>query len=138
MFQKEVQTQQFLPVKGIINARDLGGYVTADGRKVRSGKLIRAASDLGIEMHQGTIHSSDVFYHETSDYLKTVVDEKHCVAVEMESFALFHNANVLGKGAACLLTISDSFVTKQELSSEDRQNAFAEMMKLALETAIAL
>ena len=28
----------------------------------------------------------------------------------MESFALFHNANVAGKEAACLLTISDSFV----------------------------
>ncbi len=38
------QAQQFLPVKGIVNARDLGGYVTADGRTVRSGKLIRAAS----------------------------------------------------------------------------------------------
>ena len=42
------------------------------------------------------------------------------------------------KGAACLLTISDSFVTKQELSAEDRQNAFADMMKLALESAIVL
>ena len=38
--------------------------------------------------------------------------EKHgCECVEMESFALFHNAQVLGKRAACLLTISDSFVT---------------------------
>lgn len=44
LFQKEIQTLQFLPVKGIVNARDLGGYVTADGRTVRSGKLIRAAS----------------------------------------------------------------------------------------------
>ena len=43
-FSKEVQALQFLPVKGIVNARDLGGYVTADGRTVRSGKLIRAAS----------------------------------------------------------------------------------------------
>lgn len=43
-FSKEVLAQQFLQVKGIVNARDLGGYVTADGRTVRSGKLIRAAS----------------------------------------------------------------------------------------------
>ncbi len=35
--------------------------------------------------------------------------KKGCLAVEMESFALFHNAKVLGKRAACLLTISDSF-----------------------------
>ena len=58
--------------------------------------------------------------------------------VEMESFALFHNANMCGKRAACLLTISDSFINHIELSSEERQNSFREMMVLALETAIAL
>jgi purine-nucleoside phosphorylase len=56
----------------------------------------------------------------------------------MESFALFHNANALGKRAACLLTISDSFVDKVELSAEERQKSFTDMMKLALETAIDL
>ena len=34
--------------------------------------------------------------------------------MEMGSFALFHNAQVLGKRAACLLTISDSFVTGEK------------------------
>jgi len=38
------QAQQFIPVKGIVNARDLGGYTTSDGRIIRSGLLIRAAS----------------------------------------------------------------------------------------------
>ena len=53
----------------------------------------------------------------------------------MESFALFHNANVLGKKAACILTISDSLVTHQETSADERQNAFTAMMKIALEAA---
>jgi purine-nucleoside phosphorylase len=53
----------------------------------------------------------------------------------MESFALFHNANVLGKKAACILTISDSFVTKKEVSAEGRQNSFTAMMEIALEAA---
>lgn len=35
--------QQFIPVKGIINARDLGGYIMQDGRKLRDGAFIRAA-----------------------------------------------------------------------------------------------
>ena len=35
--------QQFLPVKGIVNARDLGGYEVAGGRHVITGKLIRSA-----------------------------------------------------------------------------------------------
>ena len=35
--------QQFIPVQGIVNARDLGGYIMQDGRKLRDGMLIRAA-----------------------------------------------------------------------------------------------
>ena len=56
----------------------------------------------------------------------------------MESFALFHNAEVLGRNAACLLTISDSLVTGEELDAGARATAFAEMVELALEAAIAV
>jgi len=35
--------QQFIPVQGILNARDLGGYIMQDSRKLRDGFLIRAA-----------------------------------------------------------------------------------------------
>lgn len=38
-----VLAQQFLPVKGIVNARDMGGYTVQDGRKVKDRMLIRAA-----------------------------------------------------------------------------------------------
>ncbi len=98
-------------------------------------KLREAAKALDIPLHEGVIHSSDVFYHEGTDYLNAVRDEKHCVAVEMESFALFHNARVLGKKAACLLTISDSFVTPEITTAEERQKSFTNMMKIALEAA---
>ncbi len=50
----------------------------------------------------------------------------------MESFALFHNAKVLGKNAACLLTVSDNLVTAEETSADERQNAFTKMMDIAL------
>ncbi len=98
-------------------------------------RLRAAAKALDIPLHEGVIHSSDVFYHEGTDYLNAVRDEKHCVAVEMESFALFHNARVLGKKAACLLTISDSFVTPEITTAEERQKSFTNMMKIALEAA---
>ena len=101
-----------------------------------NGKLIHAASDLGIDLHQGIIHSSDVFYHESDAYLKTVINEKHCVAVEMESFALFTNAMVTGKNASCILTISDSFVTHEETTSEQREKNFLDMMRIALNAAV--
>jgi purine-nucleoside phosphorylase len=53
----------------------------------------------------------------------------------MESFALFANAKVLGKKATCLLTVSDSLVTGELTTSEERQNAFTKMMSIALELA---
>lgn len=100
-----------------------------------NGRLREAAEKLQIPITEGIVHSSDVFYREDSDYLPFVRDEKHCAAVEMESFALFHNASVLGKNAACILTISDSFVYPEITTAEERQNSFTKMMEIALEAA---
>ncbi|MBR5289923.1 MAG: purine-nucleoside phosphorylase [Erysipelotrichaceae bacterium] len=85
----------------------------------------------------GRIHSSDIFYvqpHAVKDWY----NEYGTLAVEMESFALFSNAKVLGKHAACLLTISDNLVTHEHMSSDDREKTFTNMMKIALETAFSL
>ncbi len=100
--------------------------------------IIEAAEELNIPLHIGTIHSSDVFYRQHGSVHKEMFKEHGCLAVEMESFALFHNANVLGKRAACLLTVSDSLVTHAETTSAERQTAFEQMMKVALTTAIKL
>lgn len=98
-----------------------------------------SAKKLGIPLHEGCIHSSDVFYREgDKDYYKDLHNDKGCLAVEMESFALFHNASVSGKNAACLLTISDSFVSNEATSAEERQKSFTDMMKVALEAAKSL
>lgn len=98
--------------------------------------LKASAAAQGIPLIEGNIHSSDVFYREPSDekpvYWEKLRDEKGCLAVEMESFALFHNAKVLGKRAACLLTISDSFVSPEITTAEQRQTSFTAMMKVAL------
>lgn len=98
--------------------------------------LRASAAAQNIPLIEGVIHSSDVFYREPSDekplYWERLRDEKGCVAVEMESFALFHNAKVLGKRAACLLTISDSFVSPEITTPEQRQTSFTAMMKVAL------
>ena len=42
------------------------------------------------------------------------------------------NAEALGKNAACLLTISDSFVSPEITTAEQRQKSFTDMMKVAL------
>ena len=96
-------------------------------------KLRASAAKLGMPLIEGVIHSSDVFYREDkTPYWQRLRDEYGCLAVEMESFALFHNAAVTGRRAACLLTISDSFVSHEETTAEQRQTTFTNMMEIAL------
>lgn len=96
-------------------------------------KIRLTAKEKSINIIEGTIHSSDVFYKE-NDNFKELYAKYNCIAVEMESFALFHNANILNKKAACLLTVSDNLVTKEETTSEERQISFTKMIELALES----
>ena len=98
-------------------------------------KIKHTAEKLNMKLHTGRIHSSDVFYKENNEYQK-MVKEHNCICVEMESFALFQTADLLKKQAACLLTVSDSFVTKEETTSEERQKSFTQMIELALESII--
>lgn len=99
--------------------------------------LQESANELGYHLTIGNIHSSDVFYRSENNY-KDLYDKYGCLAVEMESFAIFHNANVLNKRGACLLTISDNFVTDAITTSEERQNSFTKMVEVALLTATKL
>lgn len=97
-------------------------------------KIKEAAAKLGYPIVYAPINSSDVFY--CDDFKeKEIALEKGCVAAEMESFALFHNAKRLGKKAACLLTVSDSIVTHEATTAEERQTSFTKMMEIALEAA---
>ena len=98
-------------------------------------KLETISKQINIPVVKGTIHSSDVFYREYPEEVLSLAKEKNLLGVEMESFALFHNANVLNKKAACLLTVSDSLVTHESTTAEERQTAFTNMMKIALELA---
>lgn len=120
-------------------ARTQNGYDsdTVYPDKELNEKIIATAKRLGIPLHVEKIHSSDVFYAESNvDGYKEHFAKHGCTCVEMESFALFHNAKVLGKKAACLLTISDSFTSHKVTTPEERQTAFTKMMEIALETFV--
>lgn len=107
--------------------------------KTLNDAILAKASDLGINAKLCRVHSSDIFYTDTNaESFDQIAKRTGGECVEMESFALFHTANYLHKHAACLLTISDSFVSEKKLPAEDRQKSFRTMMQLALETAIGL
>lgn len=98
--------------------------------------ILATAKEQNIPYHFGTIHSSDVFYREEKDVHERLNAQEGCIAVEMEAYALFHNARILGKNAACILTISDSFTSPDATTPEQRERSFTKMAELALETAI--
>ncbi len=83
------------------------------------------------------VYSSDVFYTK-EDISKKMKEEYNCDAVEMETFALFKNANIFNKKASCLLTISDSFVSNDILTKEQREKGLSKMIELALDSIITL
>jgi purine-nucleoside phosphorylase len=93
------------------------------------------AKALQIDYIKGRIHSSDVFYRQNFNDYQTIRDQHGCHAVEMEAFALFANAQATNKQAACVLTVSDSLVTHEATTAAEREQAFTNMMKIALEMA---
>ncbi len=95
------------------------------------------ANLLGKKIIKGNIYSSDVFYEQNNDY-QSKVQKYGVLGVEMESFALFVNAKYLRKRASTLLMVSDSFLFKDKLSSEEREQGLGEMITLALESCLKL
>lgn len=99
--------------------------------------ICNVSKSLDIPINLSTVYCSDVFYSDNTNY-EDLVKSHNCVGVEMESFALFHNAKVLGKNASCILSVSDSFVKSDILSAEERQNSLDRMIRLGLESSICV
>lgn len=100
-------------------------------------EAIKAGEKLGARYHVGNILSSDTFY----DADPTVNDRwarMGVLAVEMEAAALYMNAAYAKKRGLALFTVSDSLVTHEATTAEERQNSFTQMMEIALETAVAM
>ena len=94
-------------------------------------KVIEEMGNIGYKV--GNVVSSDVFY---SDRQTTAAWQKMgALAIEMEYAALYMNAARAGKNALTICTISDSLVTGEVTTAEERQTSFDDMMKIALEIA---
>lgn len=97
-------------------------------------RAYNVAKEKGFTAHVGNILSSDIFYNDSPDVWKKWAG-MGCLAVEMESYALYSTAAQLGKKALCILTVSDSFISHEETTAEERQTGFNQMMEVALELA---
>ena len=96
--------------------------------------LVRAAvekaEELGVRYKVGNILASDFFYGDDADSWKQW-QKMGVLAVEMEAAALYMNAARCGGEALCICTISDSLVTGEACSAEERQTSFTNMMDIA-------
>ena len=106
-------------------------------------EAVKACQAHGARYHVGNLNSSDNFYgdHEgVPEGLDSVYALKKMgvMALEMESAGLYMNAARYGKRALCICTISDHVLTGAETTSEERQNSFTTMMKVALDVAVAM
>ncbi len=95
------------------------------------------AKELNINVKTTNIHTSDIFYRKEVG-TPAIADKYNCLAVEMEAFALFANAQYLGKNAATILTVSDVIPTQEFISADERERALKPMMELALEAALKM
>ena len=96
-------------------------------------KAMLVADKKGINIKAGNILSSDEFYADDFESYKKWADYG-VLCVEMETNGLYtvaakHNINALS-----ILTISDSLVTKERTTAEEREQTFKEMIEIALGT----
>ncbi len=98
-------------------------------------KAVAAAKALGsVNYKVGNLLSSDVFYND-NDQTTALWMKMGVLAVEMEAAGLYMNAARCGKHALAICTISDSMVTGEVTTAEERQSSFHDMMRIALEIA---
>jgi purine-nucleoside phosphorylase len=93
------------------------------------------AKERGIPVRVGNILSSDVFYGDEENG-NTLWARYGVLAVEMETNALYTIAAKHGVSALSILTVSDSLVTEEAVSAQERERTFNEMAEIALECAV--
>ena len=103
---------------------------TADFAMARA--AVEKAETMGVQYKVGNILSSDVFYGDDAESWKAW-QKMGVLAVEMEAAALYMNAARSGNEALCICTISDSLVTGEACSAEQRQTSFTNMMEIAFD-----
>lgn len=97
-------------------------------------KAIETAKEKEIPVKAGNVLSADVFYDDNPDFYKKWADFG-VLCVEMETAGLYTIAAKHKVNALSVLTISDSLVTKEESSQQDRQKSFNKMIEIALGVA---
>jgi purine-nucleoside phosphorylase len=97
-------------------------------------KAVAAAKAKNIDVKAGNVFTSDEFYADDFESYKKW-SKFGVLCVEMETAGLYTVAAKHNVNALTILTISDSLVTGERTSSEERQTTFKDMVEIAIELA---
>lgn len=138
-YQKDVKIRDIViamaasSTSGINNSR----FINADYSPTANFELFINASlyakDNNIPIKAGNVLSADEFYDDDFDSYKKWA-EFGVLCVEMETAGLYTIAAKFNVRALSILTVSDSLVTKERTSAEDRESTFNTMVEIALNT----
>ena len=136
-YQKDINVRDIViamaasSTSGINNTR----FVNADYSPTASfdlfQKAVLFANENNIPIKAGNVLTSDEFYEDDFNSYKHWADYG-VLAVEMESAGLYTIAAKYKVDALSILTISDSLVTGENISADERESSFTPMIELAL------
>ena len=93
------------------------------------------AKENNISIKAGNVLSSDQFYEDDFNSYKKWADFG-VLCVEMEAAGLYSIAAKFNVKALAVLTISDSLVTGESTTADEREGSFSKMIEIALNTLI--
>lgn len=139
-FKEDVHLRDVIIVQGcctdsnFAHQYELPGTYSAISNFDLLAQAVTLAKEKGVNYHVGNVLASDIFYHADQGSVEKWAS-MGCLGVEMESYALFATAAYLNKKALTLLTVSDSLVSHEETTADEREKTFTAMMEIALEIA---
>jgi len=101
--------------------------------------LLKSAHEIGVKLNKpikvGLVRTDDHFYDRTPEPLEALTSYQ-VLTGDMETAALYTVAAKYKANALSILTVTDHSITKQTITSEEREKSLTDMIELALETAI--
>jgi purine-nucleoside phosphorylase len=139
-FQRDVQVRDIVLAMGACTNSNfasqygLPGTFSAIADYGLLSKSVDIAKLKNISVKVGNALSSDIFYDDDPAAWEKWA-KMGVMVVEMEAAALYMNASRLKKNALAILTVSDSLVTGEATTAQEREKTFTDMMEIALELA---
>jgi purine-nucleoside phosphorylase len=97
---------------------------------------VKAARDANKQVRVGNVFSADLFYSPVDGIMETLAN-MNVLAVEMEAAGLYGVANEYGANALAMMTVSDHILRGEELSADERQTTFNDMVEITLDAALS-